>query len=98
MYSLFGRTPSVISFLSLPEICWGDQPSFNFSSTKPQSVGRWRRRYFWWEWRFRAAVGDLSLNNSCRNDTRGRAEKQDTQRYVQRLVGYVVGRRRELEA
>ena len=24
---LFGRTPSVISFLSLPEICWGTSPA-----------------------------------------------------------------------
>src|SRR5918998_963636 len=61
MYSLFGRTPSVISFLSLPEICWGDQPSFSFSRTKPRRVWQWRSRYFWWELRFRASAAWWAL-------------------------------------
>ena len=46
-----------------------------------------------------AAVGDLSPGQGCGNDTRGvggdgeRQQHQDTQQYVRRLVGYVVGLR-----
>ncbi len=36
-------------------------------------------------------VGEMTEGESCN----GQQQKQDTQRYVRRLVGYVVGKRRE---